>query len=125
MFKPGLGAELGIFSAALPKCILRATLSRLLWAVGFASLLTLTALAWVYPEHRDIALLALQRLDPTQRVSLDKLWSAARTGYETRLCGQIADTAQGEKANVYRLRRVDRYRRGSLMFRARHARNRA
>jgi len=65
--------------------------------VCFASLLTLTALAWVYPEHRDIALLALQRLDPTQRVSLDKLWSAARTGYETRLCGQTADTAQGEK----------------------------
>jgi hypothetical protein len=58
---------------------------------------TLPLLAWVYPEHRDIAVLALQRLDPDARAVLDKLWSDARAGHETRLCFQIADPAQGEK----------------------------
>jgi hypothetical protein len=54
-----------------------------------------SALAWVYPEHRDITLLSLQRLDPAQRALLEMLWSQARVGHETRLCAQIAYTAQG------------------------------
>jgi hypothetical protein len=58
---------------------------------------TLPLLAWVFPERREIAVLALQRLDPDSRAVLDKLWSDARTGHETRLCSQIADPAQGEK----------------------------
>jgi hypothetical protein len=58
-------------------------------------LFALNARAWVYPEHRDITLLALQRLDPAQRALVERLWSQARTGHETRLCVQMADTAQG------------------------------
>src|SRR5215470_9009524 len=57
--------------------------------------LTLTAVAWVYPEHRSIALLALERLEPADRSTLDKLWSDARVGHEARLCTQIAEASQG------------------------------
>jgi len=58
-------------------------------------LFALSAFAWVYPEHRDITLLALQRLDPAQRARLENLWSQARAGHEARLCAQMAYTAQG------------------------------
>jgi hypothetical protein len=58
-------------------------------------LFALNASAWVYPEHRDITLLALQRLDPAQRALLERAWSQARAGHEARLCVQMADTAQG------------------------------
>jgi hypothetical protein len=56
-----------------------------------------SAFAWVFPEHRDIAALAVQRLDPKQQTALQKLWSEARSGHEARLCEQVADTAQGAK----------------------------
>ena len=54
-----------------------------------------TSFSWVYPEHRDIALLGLERLDPSQRAILDKLFAEARAGHEARLCVQMADTSQG------------------------------
>lgn len=50
--------------------------------------------AWVFPEHRDIAVLAVQRLDPTRQAQLQALWSEARGGHEQRLCAPIADPAQ-------------------------------
>ena len=50
--------------------------------------------AWVFPEHRDIAVLALQRLDSDRQVQLQALWAEARSGHEGRLCAQIADPAQ-------------------------------
>ena len=59
-----------------------------------------TALAWLYPEHRDMTVLAVQRLDPATRASLDQLWSAARVGHETRLCAQLVDTAPGNPACI-------------------------
>jgi hypothetical protein len=49
---------------------------------------------WIYPEHRDITLLAIQKLDPENRATLDKLWVEARTGYEDRLTEAIIDPAQ-------------------------------
>ncbi len=54
------------------------------------------ARAWVYPEHRSIALLAIQRLSPEHRAVLDRLWAAARTGHEDRLTLPVIDIAQGE-----------------------------
>jgi hypothetical protein len=63
--------------------------------VLFVVIVTITAVAWVFPEHRDIALLALERLDSQKRSALDKLWSDARVGHESRLCAQIADPSQG------------------------------
>jgi hypothetical protein len=50
--------------------------------------------AWIYPEHRDITLLGVQKLNQENRSQLDKLWSEARTGFENRLTKSIIDTAQ-------------------------------
>jgi hypothetical protein len=72
-----------------------------------ASLRTLMALlacaaagpadAWVYPEHRDIAVLAVEKLEPARRAVLASLWSEAREGHEQRLCAEPVDAAQGEE----------------------------
>jgi len=59
--------------------------------------LGLNCFAWVYPEHRDITLLAIQKLDPAHRAILDQLWSMARKGYESRLSEAVADVTQGER----------------------------
>jgi hypothetical protein len=70
------------------------------WSFAFLSFLFLfagTSSAWVYPEHRDITVLAVQKLDPERRAILDRLWAAARSGHEGRLCEQVADAAQAEK----------------------------
>jgi len=53
------------------------------------------AYAWIYPEHRDIAALAVEKLDPERRAVFDRLWAEARVGNEQRLCAQDADTQQG------------------------------
>jgi hypothetical protein len=53
------------------------------------------ALAWVFPEHRDIAVLAVQGLDERQKAEFERLWREARIGGEARLCEQGADAAQG------------------------------
>jgi len=53
-----------------------------------------TSIGWVYPEHRDIALLAIQKLSPEYRAILDKLWSEARVGYESRLTEAVIDATQ-------------------------------
>jgi len=51
--------------------------------------------AWVYPEHRDIAVLAVEKLDPERKAQFDRIWGEARTGNEQRMCEQAADTKQG------------------------------
>ena len=53
-----------------------------------------TVNAWIYPEHRDIALLAIQNLSPEYRSVLDKLWAEARVGYEERLTEAVIDATQ-------------------------------
>ncbi len=50
--------------------------------------------AWVYPEHRDIMLLAIQKLSPEYRSMLDLLWSEARKGFEIRLTEAVIDATQ-------------------------------
>ena len=50
--------------------------------------------AWIYPEHRDIALLAIENLSPEYRSVLDQLWSEARIGYEERLTESVIDATQ-------------------------------
>ena len=57
-------------------------------------LLPVASQAWVYPEHRDIAVLGAEKLDPERRAVLDRLWAEARTGHEGRLCATPADSAQ-------------------------------
>ena len=58
------------------------------------SLQVFPAFAWVFPEHRDITVLAVQRMDSDRQSQLQVLWSEARHGHEARLCAQIADPAQ-------------------------------
>jgi hypothetical protein len=62
----------------------------------FAALVALApaARAWVYPEHRELALLGVQQLDPERRAVFDRLWAQSRTGDERQLCGSGADTVQ-------------------------------
>jgi len=53
--------------------------------------------AWVYPERRDITLLAVQRLDPNRRMIPDRIWSDARQNHESRPTEAVVDATQGEK----------------------------
>jgi hypothetical protein len=60
-----------------------------------ACVVVVPARAWVYPEHRDIAVLAVTTLDAQRRQAFDRLWKDARVGSERRLCESGADTGQG------------------------------
>jgi hypothetical protein len=67
---------------------------------GMASIVCLMnlerpALAWVYPEHRDIAVRAVQGLDIERKAVFDRLWRDARMSDEERMCEAGADTEQG------------------------------
>jgi hypothetical protein len=46
---------------------------------------------WVYPEHREIALRAIQKLGPRHKAVLDKIWASARVGHESRLSRAATD----------------------------------
>jgi hypothetical protein len=70
-------------------------LLRSILVVLLVSLQVFPAFAWVFPEHRDIAALAMQKLDPDRQDRLQTLWSEARTGHEQRLCANTSDPAQG------------------------------
>lgn len=70
-----------------------ASFTVLSWLVLFTG----TAFAWIYPEHRDITLLAVQELDPAQRAILNRLWAEARADHVKRLCEEPIDAAQAEK----------------------------
>ncbi len=54
-----------------------------------------TSQAWVYPEHREIALIAVQGLNDSYRSELDELWVQARKGYESRLSENVIEPDQG------------------------------
>ena len=67
--------------------------------IGYLLTLALAAVAepvtaWVYPEHRDIAVLAVETLDPGRRAQFDDFWHAARGTHESRLCEFGADSRQ-------------------------------
>jgi hypothetical protein len=50
--------------------------------------------AWIYPEHRDITLLAIQKLDSAHRAALDRLYTLARNGHESRFNVSVIDPDQ-------------------------------
>jgi hypothetical protein len=52
---------------------------------------------WVYPEHRQIALRAIQNLSPEYRSIIEKLWVEASKGYSGRLTSSIIDPGQSIK----------------------------
>lgn len=57
------------------------------------------ARAWIHPEHREIAGIAIAQLDAPRRAALDALWAEARKGHEDRLCESPWAGAQGKKAS--------------------------
>src|SRR5882672_10488529 len=74
---------------------------RLVWrwifCVCVTAVLPVLVLGWVFPEHRDIAVLAVHKLSASQQASLQSLWTEARAGHEARLCAEAAEPAQGPK----------------------------
>jgi hypothetical protein len=68
-------------------------LLRLLAALVFGTL-PFAVQSWVYPEHRQLSLLAVQRLDGERRAVFDRLWQEARAGDQQRLCAAGADNEQ-------------------------------
>jgi hypothetical protein len=68
---------------------------RVLAFVALQLLVVNVALAWIYPEHRTIALIAVRTLDAERKAQFDALWSEARTGHERRLCAAGAESEQG------------------------------
>jgi len=76
-----------------------ATTRRFTLAICICASAPITVWAWLYPEHRDITLVAIKMLEPLQRAQLEELWSEARRGHENRFCEQMADSTQGTKPN--------------------------
>src|ERR1700752_3955547 len=76
-------------SKNLSRDLLRPLAAALLACLGSA------AQAWIYPEHRDLSVVAVQRLDADRKAAFDRLWSQARPGDEARLCAPGADAGQG------------------------------
>ncbi len=55
------------------------------------------AVAWIHPEHRQIAGASIQGLDERRREALRGLWATARYGHEERLCAEPFAGDQGAK----------------------------
>ncbi len=55
---------------------------------------------WIYPEHRDIMIRAIFKLDFAHRQAFERFWAKARRGKETRLSMLPADT------NIFRGTRI-------------------
>ena len=108
----------------MPKPIRPPALAAALAAAGLIAFAA-PAQAWVYPEHRDIAVLAVEKLDPERKAQFDRLWGEARTGNEQRLCAQGADSQQGVAPGLHRLGGVHGHRRRPLVLEQQHARQHA
>jgi hypothetical protein len=63
-------------------------------AVILLAATSMAARAWIYPEHRELAMLAVEGLDAGRRAAFDGLWREARAGDEARLCEAGADESQ-------------------------------
>ena len=59
--------------------------------------LSVNVYGWIFPEHRGITFIAVQKLSPEYRAILDSIWTEARVGYENRLCETVIDATQSIK----------------------------
>ncbi len=66
--------------------------------VSFFVLCTLHTSAWVFPEHRQIVLYAIQSLDPSYHLLMDQLWTEATKGFNNRLTDSVIFPEQGVHA---------------------------
>jgi hypothetical protein len=55
------------------------------------------ARAWIYPEHRDIAVVAIGKLSTLDAEVLQRLWDEGRQGYPGKLCEKLSEGDQGLK----------------------------
>jgi hypothetical protein len=55
------------------------------------------ASAWIYPEHRNIAVAGVEKLPPADRAAFDALWSEARKALPGRLCPSSSEGDQGTR----------------------------
>jgi len=69
-------------------------LSKRLLLLGFLFIADVAA-AWVFYEHRNIGVLAIQKLDPQYQSVLQELWSTARKGHESRLTDSVIQKNAG------------------------------
>jgi hypothetical protein len=53
------------------------------------------ARAWIYPEHRDIAVAGVDQLEPARQLALQALWEEARVDFPARLCPNLSEGDQG------------------------------
>jgi hypothetical protein len=91
-----ISASLGIPGEVVSICIFMAAKTRNgVFVTCMIALLFVRSGAWLFPEHRQITLLAVQRLAPEQQTLLQRLWLETRVGHEARLCENAADNSQG------------------------------
>ena len=67
------------------------------WLAFALTILPGTASAWIYPEHRNIAVAGVQKLSPADSAAFDALWSEARKALPSRLCPAPSEGDQGTK----------------------------
>ena len=92
--------------------------------VALQLLIVNVALAWIYPEHREIALRAVRTLDAERKVQFDALWAQARTGSRAAaVCGRRRHRA-GRGAGLHRLGSAQCDRRRPFLLEQGHARHR-
>jgi hypothetical protein len=72
-------------------------LSRLVWLALALALVAVPrpGAAWIYPEHRNIAVAAFQKLPPADQAALTSLWDEARVGWDGKLCPKPSEGDQG------------------------------
>jgi hypothetical protein len=71
-------------------------MKKTLLLVVLALTLSIPGFSWIYPEHRDIMMIAIQKLDAVHRAQLEKYWSVVRKGHEDRLFPISIDTSRSE-----------------------------
>ena len=67
--------------------------SRPLFSVTLIATVMLS-IGWIYPEHREITVRAIQQLDQERRRTLDTMWMLACLGHESRLSTLPADDTE-------------------------------
>jgi hypothetical protein len=67
------------------------------WLVLLLAVFPAVAGAWIYPEHRNIAVAGWQKLPPPDQAALAALWDEARAGYAGHLCPVPSEGDQGTK----------------------------
>jgi hypothetical protein len=67
------------------------------WIALLVAALPTASSAWIYPEHRNIAVAGVQKLEPQDREALQALWSEAQKGLTGRLCPSLSAGEQGLK----------------------------